>query len=90
VVISGVPFHNTLEPFKNPVPFTVSVKAPLAARTPSGNILVSTGAAGLIVKMSELDVTPSGLMTLKVAFPDEAIKLAGTVALNWLPLLVLS
>ena len=47
--------------------------------------LVATGA--LIVKVSELEVVPPGLRTVTLALPWEAIRLAGTEALNWFPLI---
>ena len=39
-----------------------------------------------MVKLSVFDVVPSGFRTLMVTLPCEAIRLAATYAVTWLPL----
>jgi hypothetical protein len=84
VVVKDVPFHWTVEPDTKPEPFTVSVKAAPPAVAVLGLRLVIAGPA-LIVNVAPADVTPP-LVTAMVAVPAEAIKLAGTDAVTWVPL----
>jgi hypothetical protein len=59
------------------LPFTVSVKAPLPAMAEVGLILLmlGTGFAAVIVKVTELDVPPpgDGLKTVTAALPALAM-----------------
>jgi hypothetical protein len=82
----GVPFHRTTDALTNPVPFTVRVKGGPPAVAELGERLVSEGVGALMVKVSALEVSPPGLRTVTLALPGEAIRLAATEAVNWLPL----
>jgi hypothetical protein len=80
VVGNAVPFHCTTAPAANPLPFTVSVKPRPPAVADEGTKLLIIG-PGLIVKVAPEDVTPP-LATVIVVVPAEAIRLAGTEAVN--------
>ncbi len=82
VVEIAVPFQSTVAFERNPVPFTVSVKAGPPAVAEVGLRLVITGAAALIVNVVGADELPPGFVTTTLALPTAAIRLAGTEAVN--------
>jgi hypothetical protein len=82
VVEIAVPFQSTVAPERNPVPFTVSVKAGPPAVAEVGFRLVITGAAALILKVTAADELPPGFVTTMFAVPAAAMRLAGTAAVN--------
>ena len=71
-----------LELDKKPEPLTVTVKAGPPAVAELGERPAIEGVGGLIVNVSALEVAPPGFCTVMLALPCEAIKLAGTEALN--------
>jgi len=77
-----VPFHLILDPFMNPVPVAVSVKAALPAVAELGLMLVNTGAGLLILNVCAALVPPpgNGVKTVKLAVPAALIFVAGTTA----------
>jgi len=79
-------FHCTVAPERKPVPFTVSVKVPPAAVAEFGVRLVRAGVGALMGKLTAFEAVPPGLVTLTVALPVAAIRLAGTEAVNCVPL----
>jgi hypothetical protein len=79
-VVSAVPFHCTVEPLRNPVPFTPNTNAAPPAVVVFGLRLVMLSA--VIVNVTTLEMVLFGLTTLILAAPAEAIRLAGTVAVN--------
>ena len=86
VVGSGVSFHRTVELAVNAEPFTVRVKAAPPACAVDGLKLVIVGVGGaVIVNGDPLEVTPFAL-TVTVAAPAEAMRLAATDAVS-LPVL---
>ena len=80
MVASGVPFHCTVASEANPLPFTVSVNAPLPAAALFGLMLLMAG-GGSTVKGSALDVTPV-VTTVICAVPGVESRPAGTAAVN--------
>src|ERR1039457_5991806 len=80
VVDSKDPFHSTADPFTNPVPFTVRVKADPPAVAELGLRLVMANVP--TVKLAPLEVLPPGLATVMVAVPARAVRLAGPAAVN--------
>ena len=72
VVVRFDPFTCTVEPDTNPLPLTVSVKAPLLAVTLAGDRLVIMGPElALTVKASPFDV-PAAVVTVIVYWPKAA------------------
>src|SRR6266567_3962442 len=81
VVVRLVPFQYTTEPFINPFPFTVRVKAPVPAVADEGDNEVSDGAGlggALMVKPVLAEVPPpgDGLNTITWAVPAAAMSAA--------------
>ena len=81
VVVSAVPFNDTTAPDTKPIPFTVKVKVVPPALTVEGEMLVITGAAGVMVNASALETTLP-LLTVTDADPGCAIRFELTVAVN--------
>ena len=79
-VDSAEPFHCTVAPDTNPVPFAVSVNDALPAVIVSGLRPLSAGPA-TIVRVSELDVVLTDF-TVIWAEPGAAIRFEGTEAVN--------
>ena len=77
---SADPFQFTSAPDENTLPLTVRVKAWPPAVALDGLSEVIVGPA-LIVNVAPLDVTPPEV-TVTVAAPAVAIRLAGTCAVN--------
>ena len=86
VVLRADPFQFTAAPEMKLLPFTVSVNAgPLAVVAPGLSEIIAGG--GVILKMAggRLEVAPCSL-TVMLAVPALAIRLAGTWALSWVAL----
>jgi hypothetical protein len=84
VVTRADPLNWMTAPETNPLPFTVSWKVGLVAVAEFGLRLVMVSAGALIVKLTTLDKVPPGTVT--PALPGEAIRVAGTKAVSWVPL----
>jgi hypothetical protein len=83
VVVSNVLlFQTTVDPARNPEPFTVSVSAGPPAVTELGLKLLSVGRGAPMLKVTELEVAPPRLTTLTSAAPGAAIRLAGTTPIT--------
>ena len=68
-----------------PEPMTVMVKAGPPGEAEFGDRLDRISVdEGLIVNRRVFEMSPPGFITLTLAVPGEAIRLAGTKALNWL------
>ena len=85
VVVRAVPFQLMVASLTKLVPVAVRVNWPLPAAIELGEMLVSVGAGLLMVKVKALEVPPpgAGLTTVTLAVPALAIRLAGTLAVNW-------
>jgi hypothetical protein len=75
----------------NPVPFTVMARVLLPAKTPVGEIEVTTGTGlftGLMVSVSELEVPPpgAGVTTRTVIVPGNRMSLGKTIVVKRPPL----
>lgn len=81
VVVLGLLLNFTAELDTKPVPFTVSVSAPLPAVTPFGLSELIVGAGLLTVKVCAPVVPPpgAGLVTVTLIGPAVATSAAGTV-----------
>jgi hypothetical protein len=91
VVVRFVPFQFTTEPFTNPFPFTVRVKAPLPAVAEEGDSAVIEGAGldgALMVKPELPEVPPpgAGLNTVTWAVPADVMSAAAMAAVTCVPL----
>jgi hypothetical protein len=84
VVVRAVPFHSTVEVERKPVPLTVSVNAAPEPTTVAGFRAVIAGGA-LMGKAVALDEAPADV-TVILALPAVAIRLALTDAVNWVAL----
>ena len=86
VVVRLVPFQLTTDPLRNPVPFTVRVKAAVPAVALDGEreLMVGIGLAALMVNAALLEVPPpgAGLNTVTWPVPAEAISDAVIAACN--------
>ena len=84
VVVRGLPFHCTVEPFTKPLPLTVNVNAVPPAVTAFGLKVVIVGAGLLIVNVRLFEVPPpgAGLTTVTVAVPAATRSLDGIVAVS--------
>ena len=83
-----MPFHLTtvsLAPGRKLVPLMVSVKAALLATVEVELRLVMVGGGGLMVNVAPAEV-PLTLLTVTLAVPVVAIRLAGTAAVNFVAL----
>lgn len=80
------PFQTTVEPDRKPEPLIIRVKLGPPAVAEFGLRAEIAGVGALIVKLSVFDVVPSGFRTLMLMLPCEAIRLAATYAVSWLPL----
>jgi hypothetical protein len=83
---SAPPFHSTVFPETKLLPLTVNVNAGPPAGAFEGDSAVKMGTGGLIAKLRELDVAPTGVCTTIVAVPALAINTAGTAAVSWVEL----
>jgi hypothetical protein len=80
------PFHCTVAPDTKLEPFTVKVNAAPPAVAEFGLRLdIESVPAGLIVNVNALEVAPPGFCTVTLAVPCDAIRVADTEAVNWLP-----
>ena len=84
-VASALPDQLTVELWTKPLPVTVTVKGGPPASNWLGAAAVMVGVTLTILKLYPLDVAPPET-TVIVAVPGLAIKLAGTVAANCVPL----
>ena len=71
VVVRFVPFQLTTDPLRNPVPFTVTVKAavPAVALDGDSELTVGIGLVVLMVKAALLEVPPPGAGLNTVTWP---------------------
>ena len=87
MVGSGVPFQLTTDVLANPLPLTVSAKAPLPAAAVAGASEETTGAflATVIVNFAAFDMPPPevGLATVTATDPAFATYEAATCAVSW-------
>ncbi len=81
-MVSAAPFHCTAAPERKLVPFTVSVNAAPPAVTEVGLRLLITEDGALMGNVAASDGLPPVLVTVMLALPTLAIKLAGTAAVN--------
>jgi mRNA-degrading endonuclease toxin of MazEF toxin-antitoxin module len=88
VVVRALPFHCTTELVTKFVPVTVSVNPAPPAVALEGEREAAAGAGLLMVKVRAFDVPPpgEGLTTVTEAVPAVAMSLAGTEAVNCVPL----
>lgn len=82
----ATPLHCTVDPLTNPVPFTVSTYGGPPAVTEAGLRRDMLGVGALMVNVAAGEVAPPELTTVTLAVPAEAIRLAGTIAVNCVPL----
>jgi len=83
VVVSGVPFQSTVAPLTKFEPFTVSVKPIPPAVIEIGLRLVIEGAEGALMgNVAGADGLPPEFVTVMLALPMVAIKLAVTAAVS--------
>lgn len=82
VVGMGCPFHCKVEPLAKPDPLMVSVNAGPPEVALGGFKVVIEETCELIVNVAALEMAPVEVSTVTLAAPIEAIKLAGTAALN--------
>jgi hypothetical protein len=80
VVVRGDPFHWTVAPDTKPAPFTASTKAGLPAVPAAGLSVVMVSA--LIGNAIEFEAVEPPPVTLTLAVPALASRLAGTAAVN--------
>ena len=85
VVVNAVVPHLTVAPETEYVPLIVSVKAAPPAFAELGFRLVTVGDGGLMVNVDPGD-TPPVVVTVTLAVPAVAIRLAETAAVSWLAL----
>src|ERR1700722_1225093 len=85
VVVSPVPFNDTIAPLTKPVPLTVKVNVGPPAVTVEGEMVVITGGGAMIANGSALE-TRLPLFTVTDAEPTCAIRAALTAAVNWVAL----
>src|SRR5665213_28772 len=75
-------FQWTAAPEIKPVPFTVSWKVAPVTVAELGLSVEIVGAGGLMVKTTALEAAASGFVTVTLALPAAAIRLAGTDAVS--------
>src|ERR1700733_10837348 len=80
--MSGVPFHCTMADWVNPVPVTARIKVTSPTFALAGEMLVSVGAAGVMVKGSGFDGALPGSVRVRSAAAYCRIRFAGTAAVN--------
>ena len=83
VVDSAVPFQRITELFTNPAPVAARVNAGPPAVAEFGEMPDRVRDGELTEKVSALLLTPMEFWIVTLALPAEAIRLAGTVAVNW-------
>jgi len=88
LVLRNNPFHCAMAPTKpDPVIVTNTDALPLVAEDGLTDVIAGApAAAAVIVKLNAAEARPPGLVTVTLALPWEAIRLAGMVALSWLAL----
>jgi hypothetical protein len=86
VVANADPFHSTVDPLRNPDPFTVKINADPPAATEFGLRLEIVAGGGLIVNIAEPKGVPPGLTAVTLALPTLAIRPADTDAVSCVPL----
>jgi hypothetical protein len=82
VVVSAAPFQFTTALLRKFVPFTVSVNAAPPAVAELGLRLVMVGVGMVIENVVAVDALPPLLVTVTLALPTPAIRLAATVAVT--------
>lgn len=86
VVVRAVEPHSTVAPLTKFVPLIVRVKAAPPAVAELGlRLVMDTGGAELMVNVAPAEVPPV-VVTVTLAVPTAAIRLAGTAAVSWLAL----
>lgn len=86
-VLRRDPLHNTISAGRKPVPMMFRVTpGPPATAVVSEFTDEMTGAAALTVRGYGPKSDPAGICTVRLAVPGEAIRLAGTTAVNWFAL----
>jgi hypothetical protein len=84
-VASAIPFHRTIAPAANPVPFTVNVNAS-PATADAGASDVNTAPAAFTTNVAVLDAAPFPFTSRIATLPAAVTKLAGTFAATWVAL----
>ena len=82
-----LPFHWITEEERNPLPFTVSVKAELPATAEEGETEVRVGTGALTAKLTADEVPPpgAGFATVMFAVPVAAMSAAVIAAVSCVP-----
>lgn len=84
VVDTADPFHITVAPDTKLEPFTVKVNAAPPAVAEFG-LRLDTESGPDIVNVNAFEVAPPGFCTVTLGVPCEAIRVADTEAVSWLP-----
>jgi len=82
----GDPFHCTLAPNRNPVPYTARLKPGLPATIEDGVTCLIEGMSGLMLKVTAFEAPPPGFNTLMDALPSSHIRPTDTLAFSWVGL----
>lgn len=86
MVTSGLPFHCAMEPEVKPVPVTVRMKLGPPGAADDGESVVMLGPVGAAMEnVSAPDVPDDGVMTVTLAVPALAMRLAATLAVSCVP-----
>ena len=86
-VTSSLPFHCTFDALVKAEPFTMRMKLPLPGVAEAGDSELMFGPVGAaMVKVNALDVPPFGVVTVTLAVPAPAIRLAVTTPVIWVAL----
>src|SRR3989454_1016756 len=89
VVVRVAPFQRTVDPFTNPVPLTVSVKAapPTVALVGVSPVIVGMGLLTGNVCAAEVPPPGVGVNTVTCGVPAVAMSAAGIAAVSWVALM---
>ncbi len=82
MVDSGDPFHSTFDEDTKPAPVTVRVKAFPSSIMEFGINVMDESETGSTVNTTGGELAPPGFPTVMSTVPGNAIKLAGTEAVN--------
>ncbi len=83
VVVRPVPFHCTVAVERKPVPLTVNVNAaPPAVADVGLRLVIATAVGALMGNVSAVEALPPVFVTVILALPTLAIRLAGTAAVS--------